>query len=84
MDEEGAINFAADQGHRGAEVLQGSWELFFKVMLICPHSNSVLQVKWKCFSFKISIDLNEIVNFWPRLDLFKCMVFCEILLIGLT
>lgn len=29
VDREGAINFVADQGHRGAEVLQGSWELFF-------------------------------------------------------
>lgn len=26
----GAINFVTDEGHRGAEVLQGSWELFFK------------------------------------------------------
>lgn len=33
-EEGGAINFATDEGHRGAEVLQGSWELFF-FMLIC-------------------------------------------------
>ena len=29
VDEEGAIYFATDEGHRGAEVPQRSWELFF-------------------------------------------------------
>lgn len=28
---EGAINAGADQGHRGAEVLQRSWELLFSL-----------------------------------------------------
>lgn len=28
--EEGAINSATDEGHKGAEVLQGSWELFLQ------------------------------------------------------
>lgn len=56
---EGAINFATDQGHRGAEVLQGSWELLFFFLsyaFMHSHITSVVQVNWKCFSVKISID----------------------------
>lgn len=39
---ERAINFETDQGHRGAEVLQRSWELFFFfffVMLVYIHTS---------------------------------------------
>lgn len=42
MGEEGAINSATDEGHRGAEVLQGSWELFLSSWGV-----SVSQVKWR-------------------------------------
>ena len=62
VHEEGAINFATDEGHRGAEVLQGSWELFLSYAYIHPHCILVLLVEWKCFSFKISIDFNQTVN----------------------
>lgn len=52
---ERAINFETDQGHRGAEVLQRSWELFsFKVMLVYTHT-SLIQVNLYIYSFKVSI-----------------------------
>lgn len=41
VDEEGAIYFATDEGHRGAEVLQRSWELFFFFFLkLCSYMST--------------------------------------------
>lgn len=41
VGEEGAINFATDEGHRGAEVLQRSWELgFFFLVLLCSYTST--------------------------------------------
>lgn len=64
---EGAINFATDEGHKGAEVLQGSWELFFKVMNICR-----LFFRLCIVSIQILTDLNQICAFptdsYPRFE----------------
>lgn len=49
---ERAINFETDQGHRGAEVLQRSWELFFFFFCyagIYSHITSLVQVNWNFF-----------------------------------
>lgn len=37
---ERAINFETDQGHRGAEVLQRSWELFFLFFKLCKYAST--------------------------------------------
>lgn len=63
VDEEGAINFATDEGHRGAEVLQRSWELFLSYAYIHPCIISVFQVKLKCSLFNIPADLLQKQNF---------------------